>query len=275
MSAKVPKVSKTSTLPAKAVTKVKDSKDSKDSRSEAIFTKASVVRLSEEDKKADSTNYIYNPNTDKYVKRDTPFGKKLVKAVKNGEEIPKTMTETERLILVVQTLVTNLNLEDSVVKTSLKPIVSDLPRGFPVVWGGKQKAVRLPDHPKQPTNSFIFFTKAVRESVVEANPELSNTQIIALMSKMWKETSEENRAEYNDLAAKDRERYEAEMKTFEAEHPDLVRTNKSTKTNKGSEQKKADDPEHFELDKEKNVSKPVEKEDDVDNIDNDEDILVE
>lgn len=57
-----------------------------------------------------------NPNTNKYVKRDTPLGKKLVKAEETGEEVPKTMTETERLILVVQTLQDQLEIEDSAIK---------------------------------------------------------------------------------------------------------------------------------------------------------------
>lgn len=224
MSTKVAKVSKTSTkaVPAKAVSKV-----TKAETTPVKSAKSSAVRLSEEDKKTDNINYILNPNTDKYVKRDTPLGKKLVKAEENGEEVPKTVTETERLILVVQTLVDQLGLEDSAIKASLKPIGVYLPRGFPVAWGGKQKTARSPDHPKQPSNAYIFFTKAVRQSVVEANPGLSNTEIVSLMAKMWKETAEEDRTEYNDLAAEDKERYETEMKVFEADHPDQARAKSS------------------------------------------------
>jgi hypothetical protein len=226
MSTKVAKVTKTSTkaVPAKAVSKVEKTETKAIVKS---ATKSPAVRLSEEDKKADTVTYILNPNTDKYVKRDTPLGKKLVKAEENGEEVPKTMTETERLILVVQTIVDQLVLEDSAIKAALKPIVSDLPRGFPVVWGGKQKTARSPDHPKQPSNAYIFFTKAVRQSVVGANPGLSNTEIVSLMAKMWKETADEDRTEYNDLAAEDKERYESEMKVFEAEHPDQARAKSS------------------------------------------------
>jgi hypothetical protein len=226
MSTKVAKVSKTSTkaAPAKAVSKVSAKPEPKAS---VKSTKSPTVRLSEEDKKTDTANYILNPNTGKCVKKDTPLGKKLVKADETGEDIPKTMTETERLILVVQTLQDQLDLEDSAIKASLKPIVEELPRGFPVAWGGKQKTARSPDHPKQPSNSYIFFNKAVRPSVVEANPDLTNTGIISLMAKMWKETKDEDRVEYNDLAAKDKERYEAEMKVFEAEHPDQARAKSS------------------------------------------------
>jgi hypothetical protein len=220
MSTKVAKVSKTSTktVPAKAVSKVKITKVSTDTPS---------VLLSEEDKRADVVNFIVNPNTVKMVKRDTPLGKKLVKAEETGEELPKTMTETERLILIVQTLVDQIGLEDSVIKASLKSIAIDLPRGFPVFWGGKQKTARSPDHPKQPSNAYIFFTKAVRHSTVDTHPDLSNTEIVSLMAKMWKETAEKDRVEYNELAATDKERYESEMKIFEAEHPDQARVKSS------------------------------------------------
>ena len=224
MSTKVEKVSKTSTksVPAKAVSKV----ITKTEKSEKI-TKSPTIRLSEEDKKADTDNYILNTNTDKYVKRDTPLGKKLVIAEQTGQEIPKTITETDRLILVVQTLKDQLELKDSAIKVSLKSISGELPRGFPVVWGGKQKTVRSPDHPNHPNNAYIFYTKAIRQSVSEANPELSNTEIVSMMAKMWKDTVEVDRKEYNELAAEDKERYEAEMKIFEAEHPDQARAKSS------------------------------------------------
>jgi hypothetical protein len=229
----------TKTAPAKAVSKVtskesepktaKTTKTTKATKSASpkAPTKAPTIRLSEEDKKTDTVNYIFNPNTNKYVKRGTPLGKKLVKAEQTGEEIPKTMTETERLILVIQTLVDQLGLEDSAIKISLKPISGELPRGFPVEWGGKQKTARSPDHPKQPSNAYIFYTKAVRQSVVDANPDLSNTDIVSMMAKMWKLTSEEDRTEYNQLAEEDKIRYEEEMKIFEAEHPDQARAKSS------------------------------------------------
>jgi len=230
MSTKVAKVSKTSTnpVPAKAVSASKTapvpkSTKSLESTTATITTKLATIRLSENDKK-NNPNYILNPNTNKYVKRETPYGKKLVNAEKTGEEVPKTMTETERLILVVQTLQNHFEFEDSAIKTSLKPINTELPRGFPVAWGGKPKSTRSPDRPKQPSNAYIYFTQAVRQSVMEANEGLSNTAIIALMGKMWKETPAADRTEYVLLAEQDKLRYEEEKKIFIAEHPDQARS---------------------------------------------------
>jgi hypothetical protein len=215
------KISKSATATKKTASKVPVQK----------VAKTDTVRLSEEDKKADTENYVLNPNTGKYVKKDSPNGKKLVKAEETGEEIPKMMTETQRLILVVQTLADQLGLEDSAIKASLKIIESELPRGFPNGWGGKQKTARHPDHPKQPSNPYIFYTKAVRPSVVLANPDAKNTEIVSIMSKQWKETAEEDREEYNEQAASDKVRYEEEMNVFETEHPELARAKTSPPNN--------------------------------------------
>ena len=115
-----------------------------------------------------------NPATKKHVKRDSPMGKKLVKAEETGEEVAKTMTETARLMLIVQTLVDQLDLEDSAVKaafTAIDTVKAELPRGFPAAWGGKQKSTRHPDHPKQPSNPFIYYNKANRASRGRGEPE--------------------------------------------------------------------------------------------------------
>ena len=189
-----------------------------------------AVRLTEEDKKADPANYILNPNTDKYVKRDTPMGKKLVEAEKTGAEVAKTMTETQRLMLIVKAMADAAGFDDADIKAVLgtEEIQAELPRAFPAAWGGKHKEAHHPDHPKQPSNSFIFFCKAVRPSTKDANPKATPKELISIMSKMWKDTADEDRTEYEELAAADKERYESEMAVFEAEHPEEARSSKSS-----------------------------------------------
>ncbi len=194
------------------------------------MTKSASVRLSEDDKKADPDNYILNPGSKKYVKRDSPVGKKLAKAEETGEDVAKTMTDTQRLILVIQTLQDQLGLDDSAIKAALTAddtVMAELPRSFPSAWGGKQKTARHADHPKQPSNPYIFFTKAVRPSVVEANPGVKNTEIVSIMAKQWMDTPKDNRIEYDNLAAADRIRYAEAMKIFEAEYPEEARSKTS------------------------------------------------
>jgi len=168
-------------------------------------TKTSIVKLSEEDKAADTENYILNPETKKHVKRTTPLGIRLSK----GESVGKKMTDTQRLVLFVETIQKKHSLEDAVIKDDLKEISEEFPRGFPMKWGGKQKAVRPKDHPKMHINAYIFFTKAVRGDVAKKNPGISNTQVVSIMAKMWEETKD--REVYNKLAADDKIRYQKEM----------------------------------------------------------------
>jgi len=228
MSAKATKTTKTG-----AKTGPKFSKSAKPVSAKPMLP----PRMTEEEKKADTENYILNPNTDKMVKRDTPQGKKLVEAEKTGAEIPKTMTDTQRLILVVQTIRDIVDLEDAVIKAALKTIEDELPRSFPAYWGGKQKEARHADHPKGPSNAYIYYTKEIRPSTKDAHPDLSPKELIALMAKMWKETADEDRAEYETQAANDKLRYETEMAVFEAAHPELARS--STKSSSPGKPTKA------------------------------------
>lgn len=190
------------------------------------------VHLTEEEKRADPDNFIENPNTKKMVKRDSPTGKKIIEAEKKGEEVPKNMTETERLILVVQTFQDKLKLDDATIKTTLKPIEKQLPRGFPNGWGGKQKAFRHPDKPKQALNPYVVFTMKNRESAKAANPDATNTELMSIMSAMWNETKPEDRVEYEEIANADKRRYEAEMEVFENANPDFARSKTSPDSGK-------------------------------------------
>lgn len=74
--------------------------------------------------------------------------------------------------------------------------------------------------PKRPCAPYIFFTREVQKSVAEANPGVKNAEIVSIMAKMWKETAEEDRVKYIELAAADKIRYEEEMKVLDAKHPE-------------------------------------------------------
>lgn len=191
----------------------------------AAKTNPAVPRMTEDEKKADSENYILNPGTGKHVKRDSPMGKKLVKAEETGDQVAKTMTDTARLIFFVQVLQEYMGVDDSVVKAAfaIQEIKDEMPRGFPNAWGGKQKTERHPDHPKLPSNAYIHFSKSIRAATVAANPTAKNTEIVSIISKLWHDTAEEDRTEYIEAAAADKVRYEEQMKVFETEHPDLAR----------------------------------------------------
>ena len=65
--------------------------------------------------------------------------------------------------------------------------------------------------PKKPMAAYMHFQAAVRERLVSENPEAKSVGAIAkLCSAEWKALGEEEKAKYEEMATKDRERYESE-----------------------------------------------------------------
>ena len=75
----------------------------------------------------------------------------------------------------------------------------------------KQNSWEKKEEPKRPSNAYIFFTIDIRKSIIDANPKLSNTGIVSLMAKMWKEMKLEDRLKYENKATEDKIRYKREM----------------------------------------------------------------
>ncbi len=62
----------------------------------------------------------------------------------------------------------------------------------------------------------MFFTTDKREEVKKNHPGIAFTDIAREISKLWAALSEANKKKYNDLAKKDKERYEKEKASYEA-----------------------------------------------------------
>jgi hypothetical protein len=69
--------------------------------------------------------------------------------------------------------------------------------------------------PRRPANSYIWFCKDNREKITQANPGLSNIQIVSVMATQWKELSGIEKAKYQALANEDKIRYMREMHEYE------------------------------------------------------------
>ena len=138
--------------------------------------KIAVIRLKEEDKAADPDTYVMNPATGKYVKRDSPTGKKILKAEEEGTELEKPMTETERLLKFVEILRDECDLSDDQIAAALgkKEYKELLPRAWPVFWGGNHKEKKDPNAPKRPPSSFFCYQSANREALAKVNKGMSN-----------------------------------------------------------------------------------------------------
>ncbi|KAI9342530.1 high mobility group box domain-containing protein, partial [Obelidium mucronatum] len=80
----------------------------------------------------------------------------------------------------------------------------------------KKKAKKDPNAPKGASSSFILYSNAMRNRIKEDEPSLSMTDISKKIGALWKEVSADEKKKYEDLAAKDKERYKREMAAWEA-----------------------------------------------------------
>ncbi len=218
-----------------------------------MATKTMTVRLTESDKKADPANYILNPQSGKCVKRDSAKGKELVaaeQAAAEGKtvEVSVTITETQKLMLVVNTLIGHFDLDVEEVKASLLTIQQWLPRNFPSEYGGKKKQDRPEGFPKGAKNAYIIYVSENREEYAkehgldprEATSRLGGvwsgkTKLKDAEGKFVKDAAgkfievdvegaltEEEKEPYYEKAEEDKARHEQEMKEYAATHPDFV-----------------------------------------------------
>jgi len=72
------------------------------------------------------------------------------------------------------------------------------------------------DAPKRAISAFFYYQKERRESLKKEQPNLDNKALISKMSEEWNKMKEPEKTKYNNLAAKDKERYEKEKKAYEA-----------------------------------------------------------
>jgi len=84
-----------------------------------------------------------------------------------------------------------------------------------------KKAKKDPEAPKRPVSSYMYFTTDKRESVTKANADASPTQIMTILGGLWNKlekgkNGKNGTKKYDDLAAKDRARYEPEKATYDA-----------------------------------------------------------
>mmetsp|Transcript_30266 Transcript_30266/g.57186 ORF Transcript_30266/g.57186 Transcript_30266/m.57186 type:complete len:314 (-) Transcript_30266:516-1457(-) len=85
---------------------------------------------------------------------------------------------------------------------------------------GKKKKVKKakdPNAPKQASNKYIIFANMNRESIKAGMPEGTNQDLMTEVGRQWRESTEEEKAKYVEMAWNDKERYAKEMKKYTAE----------------------------------------------------------
>ena len=77
-----------------------------------------------------------------------------------------------------------------------------------------KKKKKDPNAPKRPTSAYFFYAGDVRPGIREENPDMKITEVMSLIGEKWRELEEEDKKPYEEQAAKDRKRYEKEMKAY-------------------------------------------------------------
>lgn len=72
------------------------------------------------------------------------------------------------------------------------------------------KTIKL--KPKKAISAFFYYQMDRRKTLKEAEPTLTNKDLIVKMSSEWKNITVEDKNKYNELATKDKERYLKEKK---------------------------------------------------------------
>ncbi|CAG9463875.1 unnamed protein product [Pedinophyceae sp. YPF-701] len=82
---------------------------------------------------------------------------------------------------------------------------------------GKKRTKRKdPNAPKRARSAYVIFSAERRPSVKQAHPDWKLPEVSRELARLWKECAGDDRKPYEEQAAKDRERYEAEMKAYKA-----------------------------------------------------------
>ena len=101
----------------------------------------------------------------------------------------------------------------------------------------KGSAKKDPNAPKGAKNAYILFCADNREQVKEENSEMSSKEIISELARLWKEADEDVKAEYQEKAAQDKQRYQEEME----EYSDGEKEEKSPKKEEPKKTSKAEE----------------------------------
>jgi len=99
---------------------------------------------------------------------------------------------------------------------------------------------RNEDQPKRAMTAYMLFCQEKRTEIKEKNPEVGFGQIGKLLGEAWKEVPTGEKAKYNEIAAKDKIRYQKDMAAYKAEHPESSSDEEEKK--KPAKKKRKKDP---------------------------------
>jgi len=108
----------------------------------------------------------------------------------------------------------------------------------------RKKKNKDPNRPKRNMSAFFLYSNANRERIKEENPEAKFGDIAKLLSVEFKAVTTSERARWDQLAAEDKERYQAQMENYDppTESEDSDSDSDAPRGKKKKPKKKKKDP---------------------------------
>lgn len=131
--------------------------------------------------------------------------------------------------------------------------------------GKKRKRSKDPNAPKRSLSAFFWFCQDERPKVKEQNNDLSVGEIAKELGRQWNEVSDEVKSKYEALAAKDKARYEKEVKAYKGK-----KAKGSPAKEKGKKKEESEEEEEEEESAEEEVEENEEAEESGDDDEDDE-----
>ncbi|XP_014678261.1 PREDICTED: DNA-binding protein MNB1B-like [Priapulus caudatus] len=79
----------------------------------------------------------------------------------------------------------------------------------------RKRKAKDPNAPKRGSSAYLFFMKAFREQLASEGTKMSSmTELTKVAAEKWSKLSEEQKKPFSDQAAKDKARYQEEMKLY-------------------------------------------------------------
>jgi len=80
----------------------------------------------------------------------------------------------------------------------------------------RKRAKKDPNAPKRALSAFFFFSQVKRPEVSQSHPDYKVGQVAQELGRMWKELTEQEKKTYEEMATRDKGRYEVEMRDYKA-----------------------------------------------------------
>ncbi|EDO36028.1 predicted protein, partial [Nematostella vectensis] len=78
----------------------------------------------------------------------------------------------------------------------------------------RKKQTKDPNKPKRCLSAYFHFINLKRDDVKKDNPNASGGALSKVLGEMWSKMTDDDKTQYQDMAKKDKVRYESEMKAF-------------------------------------------------------------